>query len=80
MAFPLTFRDERGKFTRYRWEGYPMVVVRGPTVEFGWDDEPFEATMMEPVRITVFCGPAAPLPAMPTADTFAEGVWGWLYR
>jgi hypothetical protein len=55
-------------------------VVRGPTVEFGWDDEPFEATMMSPVRIHVFCGPAAPLPAMPTADTFAEGVWGWLYR
>lgn len=59
MAFPLKFRDERGKLRTFRWERYPMVVVL-PLEETAWSSDPVPVTMAMP-RV-VYCGPPAPLP------------------
>lgn len=80
MAFPLSFCDERGVATHYRWREYPLHVIRGffPAADHCSDNATSEK--MPLVRTKVFCGPSAPYPFAPTADDFEKAVWVWLYR
>lgn len=84
MAYPLMFVDEQGVLRRYRWRGYPTKVPKYPIASMVWGAEdimngpPITSATYE--FVMVFCGPAAPNPARPTASEFERGVWEWLSR
>lgn len=83
MAITLKFMGEDGRVQRFRWSDYPMVVTRiDPNfVRAEWRPTAvLPPTMSKWFQSYVHCGPAAPLPAEPTAETFRAGVELWLYR
>jgi hypothetical protein len=85
VAFPLTFMDETGRATTYRWVGYPnrVTVVDPKEPPVLWSsviEDPARPRDTAFLTITVYCGPQAPYPLPPTADEFQKAVWSWLYR
>ena len=83
MAVTLKFLGEDGRVQRFRWSDYPMVVTRihprVPPMRFR-DFVVFDPGPTRFIQTMVECGPAAPYPAEPTADSYRTGVEIWLYR
>lgn len=81
MAFPLYFKDDRGVLRRYRWQEYPLMVMRpSPPRAYTWSEDPKQSPIEDMgIRTVVYCGPAAPHPLPPTADAFREAVMAWLF-
>jgi hypothetical protein len=80
MAFPLKFVDEYGVVWHYPWIGYPIEVVRATApAKWVFNGEPLLPSEQVCIRITIWCGPGAPFPEPPTADSFRDGLMAWLF-